>query len=345
MATLTVPGIVKWGAVSPLGSAAAQTGFFLRAGSNNIRLTPFIDDWGERVQMSYVASLAPSLVGVERMTLLASKALYPLAEQLRPRTRIVLSLPERFREGPLSNSLNEQGQVFAERFSREISAGTKDLRFEYFPAGRAGGALALARAIDSLNRGEADFAIAGGVDSFYEWPALQQIQKQDRFLTQDNLDGFIPGEGAAFLGLSTQLRYPRTACVAALGTGIEPNPVLSEQPSAAQGITQAMNTAVQPLRDARRRTEYWIVDLTHETYGIDEFQTVIARFGDVLGVPTRLETPLREIGDIGAATLPLFAVLACEAWTRKYAPDQYCIALAGSDSGLRGALLLEEVAS
>ena len=342
METFNAPGIVKWSVISALGSTAAQTGFFLRAGANNVRLTPFIDEWGERVQMCCVTSLSQTLTGIERMLSLATRALTPLYEQLRPGARIALALPERFASEPLMNSLNEEGQMFAKRFSLEISAVAKGVQVDYFPAGRAGGTVALERAIDWLMRRETKFAIAGGVDSFYEWRMLEALQKQDRLLTQDNLDGFIPGEGAGFFALSRD--YPSSARIVAFGSGVEPKSVLSNDASLAKGITQAMNAAIQPLREAGRRSTYWVVDLTHETYGIKEFQTVITRFGDVLGAPTRLETPLREFGNVGAATLPIFVALACEAWTRKYAADQFCVVLAGSDNGLRGALLLEAVA-
>jgi len=52
----------------------------------------------------------------------------------------------------------------------------------------------------------------------------------------------------------------------------------------------------------------------------------------------RLETPARELGEVGAATLPLYAVLALEGWQRGYAADTQALCFASSLHGLCGAL-------
>src|SRR3569833_2400769 len=119
---------------------------------------------------------------------------------------------------------------------------------------------------------------------------------------------------------------------------------MSRKASKAVGITNAMNAASALLRSSFVQSRYWLIDLTHEMYGIKEFQTVIARFGDIMGTNSVIDTPLREIGNMGAATLPLFAALACESWAQGYAPDRVCVASAGSDNGLRGVLVLEQSA-
>ena len=69
-------------------------------------------------------------------------------------------------------------------------------------------------------------------------------------------------------------------------------------------------------------------------------QHVIGRFGDVFGTATELETPLKELGDAGAASLPLLAALGAEAWRLGFAADRTAVLACGSDDGARGALLL-----
>jgi hypothetical protein len=182
------------------------------------------------------------------------------------------------------------------------------------------------------------------VDSFYDWPVLDRLQRQDRLITEDNLDGLIPGEGAAFVMLAPTGGYrqaPPAAHVLDVGTGVEPHALGAEEPCLAAGYTAAMNAALAPLRDARRRSNFWVTDLTHEAYKVKEFQILVARFGDVLGSETILMTPNREYGDVGAATLPLFWTLALEAWQKGYARDRAAVMLAGSDAGPRGATLME----
>jgi 3-oxoacyl-[acyl-carrier-protein] synthase-1 len=337
------PVIVNWSAISSLGATAAQTAFFLRAGSSSVRVAPFMDEWGERIHMCYADWLPSGSFGTERIVLLAEQALAPLLGVTGDPVRIALALPERYAAKPLDNDLNVTGRTLADRLQNRLGRRFSNFEIEFFPSGRAGGALALERALGWLTATDPGFVIAGGVDSFYDWKTLEILEKQDRLLTQENLDGFIPGEGAAFLTLSNDVNAQPCARVAGLGIGYELAPILSEQASRASGITNAMNKAVQTLRNAVLRSNYWFVDLTHEVYGIKEFQRVITRFGDLMGTNLRLETPLREIGNTGAATVPLFAVLACEAWSHGYAQDRFCVALGASDNGLRGAVLLEEV--
>jgi hypothetical protein len=102
-----------------------------------------------------------------------------------------------------------------------------------------------------------------------------------------------------------------------------------------------LKLAVAPLRAAKRRSNSWFTDLTHERWKIRDLQLVIARFGDVVGINTSIETPLRELGDLGAASLPAFCALAVEAWAQGYARDTVAVVLAGSDYGERGAAVLE----
>ena len=44
---------------------------------------------------------------------------------------------------------------------------------------------------------------------------------------------------------------------------------------------------------------------------------------------------------MGAASIPLFTVLACQAAARGYAPGPYSLVWAGSEGGQRGALLIQ----
>ena len=125
----------------------------------------------------------------------------------------------------------------------------------------------------------------------------------------------------------------------AVGLAREPHPIGSETPSQARGLSAALEAALWPLREVGRRTNFWLLDNTHEAYATQELQNIIARFGDVLGLQSELQMPSRDLGDIGAATIPMFLTLGAEAWRRGYANDAVAIAAASSDQGARGAVL------
>ena len=340
--------IVSWGLTTPIGENAPQTALMFRAGVNNFTESPFIDGFGEHITMSLVSTLPMSLVGPQRMVQLGMEALrqtlrsIPIGEKAR--VVLILALPERYSGDSPQGGLNQQGELLMQLVRDELPAPIRSSSIEAYPHGRGGGAFVIHRATELFQAKQADYVIVGGIDSYYEWGAIESLLKSDRLLTQDNLDGLMPGEGAAFLALAPpRIRESESAhpTIAYVGVGKEPQTVLSEERSSGRGFTEALKEVVTPLRNNRERTDYWITDLTSELYGVKEFQILIARFADVLGTKTLLSTPLREFGDMGAASLLVFCILAVESWYGGFAPDKTAICMGGSDSGARGVILLQ----
>ena len=60
----------------------------------------------------------------------------------------------------------------------------------------------------------------------------------------------------------------------------------------------------------------------------------------MLGLKTDMQMPLKELGDVGAAAMPLLAILGAEAWRLGHASDRTAIITGCSDNGARGALLM-----
>jgi 3-oxoacyl-[acyl-carrier-protein] synthase I len=181
--------------------------------------------------------------------------------------------------------------------------------------------------------------IWGGVDTLHDWEVLQALEKEDRLLTAENVDGVRPGEAAAFVVLGPPHAEGDVA-VLGVGLGREPCPVGSQQPCMSDGLSHALEAAVEPLRGAQARSNCWLLDTTHEAYGTHEVQNIIARFGDVMGQDTDLQMPFKELGDVGAASMPLLAVLGAQAWRFGHARDDTAVITASSEHGARGAMLL-----
>ena len=87
-----------------------------------------------------------------------------------------------------------------------------------------------------IRLGQADFAIAGGIDSYRDLYVLGTLDMEKRVKSSVHLDGFVPGEGAAFVVLTSA----RTAAlqnlrplagVSRLAQGVEAGHLYSEQPS------------------------------------------------------------------------------------------------------------------
>lgn len=335
-----------WEAITSLGESAAETALLLRAGLNNVGPSLFVDAAGERVLLCAAPALAPDLPAAERLVALAAHALsglwMALERDASPRQRplapiLLMALPERFAQHAWQSELNDAGRSFVSALRTCLPHGLAGADIEVFPFGRAAGALALGRALQYL--GTSRLVIWGGVDTLHDWVVLQALEAADRLVTVDNIDGVRPGEAAAF-AVVVPAGSENDVGLLALGLGREPCPVGSEQPSLAVGLTQALEAAVAPLRASTLRTDNWLLDLTHEAYSTQALQNVIARFSDVLGLKTDMQTPLKELGDVGAAAMPLLAVLGAEAWRLGHAIDRTAIVTGCSDNGARGALLM-----
>lgn len=333
-------GLVAWEAVTALGESAVETALLLRAGVTNVSLSHFIDAKGERVMLCHSPALPPTLSGPQRLVALGAHALLKLLPQLPAGTApltVLLALPERFAIVENGFDLTPDGQAVRDGLRRALPVELAHVDIECFPFGRAAGALALRRALDLLSRGT--HVVWGGVDSQHDWEVLQALEQADRLLTADNVDGIRPGEAAAFVAL-VPAGDSHLVNLLSVGLAREPHPVGSEQQSQATGLCSALDNAVEPLRHAIVRCNYWLLDNTHEVYATQALQNVITRFGDVLGLETELHMPLKELGDAGAATMPLLAALAAQSWRTGHACDQTAIITGCSERGARGAMLL-----
>lgn len=330
--------LTAWQAVSTVGESAAETALLLRAGVSNVALSDFIDATGQRMMTCSAPAIPTHLRGTRRAVALAQLALGRLLEPLEIGHRPVLALAvaERYRLDERSGELNAEGQAFVTLLRASLPEKLAGCEVEVFPYGRAGGAPALRRASEHAREGR--FAIWGGVDTLHDWSVLERLEAAARLLTVENVDGVRPGEGAAFLVVAAA--RSRGVSVLGLGTGREPRPIGTEEPLQSLGLSAALESALEPLRELARRTNYWLLDNSHEKYATKELQNIIARFGDVLGTRSEMQTPLQPLGDAGAAAMPLLAVLAAEAWRLGYASDDVAVVTGCSDDGARGAVLL-----
>jgi 3-oxoacyl-[acyl-carrier-protein] synthase-1 len=331
--------LMNWEAVSSLGESAAETAILLRAGLNNVAASRFIDATGQRVMMCSAPAIPADVAGVERVAALAqlvlSRIVGPIGTPRRP--ILLVAVPERYGAGGITLDLTTDGHLFLKALRARLPPGLSSGEVEMFPFGRAAGAVALRRALELVENDR--LVIWGGVDTLYDWPALEALERTDRLLTVENIDGVRPGEGAAFVVLGPAATRSRIK-VLGVGTGREPSPIGSDKPCLSQGLSAALGKALAPLRVARQRSNYWLLDNSHETYATQELQNVIARFGDVLGTRAELQMPLQELGDVGAAAMPMLAVLCAEAWRLGFANDDTAVITGCSDRGPRGALLL-----
>lgn len=211
--------------------------------------------------------------------------------------------------------------------------------------GRAGGLMALKQAMARLHGGECRFVLVGGVDSLVDLYLLATLDLEGRIRGETVSDGFSPGEGAAFLLLSTQAQakaqgLKALATVAGAAIGHEPGHYYSSQPYLGDGLAAAFtNLLDEAAPEARIGCVY--ASFNGERHWAREFGTARIRNAEHFTDDTQMEHPAECFGDLGAACGPVLAALAAHAVAGGYrrAP---CLAFASSDHGDRAAVLLEK---
>lgn len=339
--TPVIAELLAWEAVTSLGECAAETALLWEAEVINTAASRFVMDDGTRAVMCSSPALPPDLLGVQRLAALAEMALERLASKsggptLHGISTLLLCLPERMALQANTFALTSEGKALVQTI-KSMPLLDPGIAIEAFPFGRAAGALALQRAAELAASGKR--VLWGGVDSQHDWDVLEALSRQDRLLTADNVDGVRPGEAAAFAVLRRPEGSTRPV-ILGLGLGRQEAPSEANPVSRADGLARAMRSATSPLRDLRQRCGYWLTDTTHEAVATQRLQHVLTACADIVGLQTALHSPAKAMGDAGAASLPLFAALAAEAWRHGSADDETALLAACSDNGACGAVLL-----
>src|SRR3989442_9507374 len=244
--------VVGAGMVTAVGLSAAETAASVRSGTARFAETSILDKRFEPFVLAEVPEdglpdLAEELAkeGLTaregRMLRLAAGALGECLKALppgEPPPGLSLALPETETTRPLEH------RVFLERLGRQTKWPFDPKWSDASHRGRAGGLAAIAQASEPIRMGRAKFMLAGGVDTYRDPYVLVTLDMEKRVKSAANLDGFIPGEGAAFLLLASPVAAAN-AGLAPWGTvstvvlAMETGHLYSKEPYRGDGLAQA----------------------------------------------------------------------------------------------------------
>jgi 3-oxoacyl-[acyl-carrier-protein] synthase-1 len=336
-----------------LGGHAVQVAASVRAGLSRLRewsdyetrdgplVTAFTDPnlgdraWPEKALELLQQPLAEALAGAQ---------LADFTEVCRPngsgRARAYVATPYADRPGTGEEAFKELGQTLGEDlFGEGVS-----VPLELVAMDHAAGAVATARACEALQRGEADWCIVSGVDSFLEGGMLDALLAADRLKTRSVPSGLIPGEGGAVLVLETatsarRRKAPVLAHIDAVALEREEARWSPEAPVSGRALVRAIERATDAAGGPAAFTRV-IADLNGERWRFLEWALAESRLSDHLPRGWRLWHPADAMGDVGAAFCPVAAGLAVRAFARRYAGGGKVLVVASSERGERAALAL-----
>jgi len=190
-----------------IGSGTDQVWAAVRAGIGRIVNSHVMDRNFDPIQMGLVPEDALGELNPEieqlplpsrarRMLRLAAPSFQSVAKDIGQPVVLFIGLPElRDTEAPWLKH-------FPSYLQKLTDVPVDRARSVIVPKGRASALLALERALETLQADPAAVAVVGGVDSYLDLRLLATLDAEGRILGPRVMDGFIPGEGAAFFALS-----------------------------------------------------------------------------------------------------------------------------------------------
>lgn len=183
-----------------------------------------------------------------------------------------------------------------------------DLENSYvFPQGRAAGFYALESAMVMLANGQFEQIIIGGADSFLDLHLLASLDVEDRVLAEGVMDGFAPGEAAAFLVIE-RAGEESTTRMTSPGISEEPGHRHSHQPYKGEGLAGAVSSCFTSSPDSRVKSVF--ASFNGENFNAKEWSVAAIRNQNNLDPDFNIVHPADCYGDIGAATVPVLISLA-----------------------------------
>jgi 3-oxoacyl-[acyl-carrier-protein] synthase-1 len=332
------------------GRGTEQLWATVRAGISCIKSSSLVDRSAEPIQMGLVpASAIPPLPpelqsqslpsGARRMLQLAGSTLNAVAEAAgaAPLT-VYLGLPQ------LEPSAAPWLANFLSLLSGCAALPIDLASSRIFPMGRASGILALEAALETLSQNPSAIIVVGGVDTFLDLGRVAALDVEKRILGSRVMDGFIPGEGAAFSVIrdpTATVKNPVTsnARIEGAATTLDPGHRYGSSPARGEGLAQAIDKL-------RASTSIGAVASTFAGFNGENFEAKLwgvarLRHTDFFSPSMVLQHPADCIGDTGAATGAILMALASFALAEGQR-DGPSLIWAASDHELRGCSLLSK---
>lgn len=336
--------VVAYGARTPLGMDAPSSCAAVRASITKFEEHPYIvDKTGESLALAQDGFLSPDVPCVERITQMAKSALTEVCDQLAaqnnkiPLLPVYLGLPE-IRPGWQANNAQAVCQSLAQdEYSIEIS------KIKPVSKGHAAGLYALSNACAELQSKNIDICIIAGVDSYIEFSTLEWLDTNKQLATPYHRGAFFPGEAAGAFAIASESTLKRLG-LQSLAT-IQCTKFTNEEPadsdtvSTAEGLTECIRTTIAPLEKTKDLVAGVICDINGERSRAEEWGFTILRLAQAFRDPTDYDVPASCWGDVGAASGPLFVILAIVIGDRS--KGAYYLVWNSSATGLKAATLLK----
>jgi len=307
-----------------IGSGTEQVWASARAGIARIGSSYVMDRNFEAIQMGLVPepALAPLVPKIEelplpsrarRMLRLAAPSFKAVAGNVPGPVPVFLGLPELSQdEAPWLKHVPGYLQLMTGiEVDRERSV--------VVPGGRAAALIALERALGVLEAGDVHEVVVGGIDTYLDLRLLATLDGEKRILGRTVMDGFIPGEGAAFYVLrgaeETGKEGGPQVSVRGASSTQDPGHRYGDAPAKGEGLALALEQLRQRIGAPPGPIATTFAGFNGENFDAKLWGVARLRHNDLFAPNMVMEHPADKYGDAGAATGAIMVALAAQALT------------------------------
>jgi 3-oxoacyl-[acyl-carrier-protein] synthase-1 len=155
--------------------------------------------------------------------------------------------------------------------------------------------------------------IFGGVDTHLDLNLLSSLDAEHRLLVPGSMDGFIPGEGAAFCMLSAADPTATGILVNAAASISDPGHRYGTEPARGEGLSNAIEQLRGQLEHPVPPVGVTFAGFNGESFDAKLWGVARLRHNDFFAPTMPIEHPADKYGDAGAATGAILTALAATA--------------------------------
>ncbi|MFV2053374.1 beta-ketoacyl synthase N-terminal-like domain-containing protein [Aliiroseovarius sp. YM-037] len=335
------------GMVTAVGLDAASSCAAMRGRLDGFQETRFLGSGGDW-QVGAPVPLPRNWIGVKRLAHLAAGALHDIYRKVpeaRGDAALILCVAEPDRPGNLTGD----GDGLAKLILKILDL-PQHTNVRVIAHGRPSGLVALDQARRMLSRGDAERVLILGVDSYLTTLTIAHYLAEQRLLTPDNANGFIPSEAAAAVLVERGDEGPLV--LTGLGLSREEASIYNGRgedgthlPLRGDGMTAAYRTALDEAGVDLATIDYRISDLIGEQYFFRQTALAALRLERGRSEFQDLWSPGENVGNIGAAVVPAMIGMALTAAEKTYSGGSPLLVEASGDDGACGAAVFHERAA
>lgn len=338
--------IVGLGIISCLGEGAEVNAAAMRCDYDGFQETDFNQPFNVNKQIG--APIEGNLRGIEKLSYMSTVAVSEAIKNLPNNYQglnVIYCMPDK-NLNTFFNTDEALHEIIDSTF-KKMQLGKLSSTSTVFWQQRCGFISALKRSQELLYDEKLEFVLIVSIDSLLNSATLSDLGgelfgENRRLLGDEFSDGFVPGEAATAVLLSTPQRMQSKVIISGVGEGFESATIDNEEEVLkGKGLSDAIKSASQQAGIEVHDTNYRVSSVSGELYFFKEAALALTASLKQKVPENPLLHPADNIGEVGAAVGGAMVVMDYFSLIKGYAPGNTSLHLISNDNSYRGAFIMQ----